>query len=160
MVKARLPIRKGKPAPVPFAAELDAESKEILRLINAIAGARSDVTDLIDSLQLLFAARAAVDEEVVFPHADECLTKREHREALVRAQLRTGVVDTLLSRAKSIEDTAGRRAWCSLLAAEASALFSDEKKLRLAFRPTELRTLQRDAAHVRAEVAAAFTPPR
>ena len=157
MPKPRLPIKKGKPAPLPFAAELDAESKEILRLINAIADARKDTSNLIDSLQVLFAARAAVDEEVVFPHADERLTKREHREALARAQLRTRVVDTLMSRAKSIEDHAGRRAWCSLLAAEASAWFTDEKKLRLAFRPTELRTLQRDAASVRAEVTAAFT---
>lgn len=159
MTKARLPIRKGKPAAPAFAAELDAESKEILRLIDAIAAARNDTSSLIDSLQLLFAARAAVDEEVVFPHAEESLTKREHREALVRAQLRTRVVDALMSRAKSIEDNVSRRAWCSMIAAEASALFSDEKKLRLAFRPDKLRTLQRDAANVRAEVAAAFTRP-
>ena len=157
MTKARLPIRKGKPVAPAFAAELDAESKEILRLIDAIAAARNDTSSLIDSLQILFAARAAVDEEVVFPHADERLTKREHREALVRAQLRTRVVDALMSRAKSIEDTVSRRAWCSMIAAEASALFSDEKKLRLAFRPNDLHTLQRDAANVRAEVAAAFT---
>jgi hypothetical protein len=156
MPKARLPIQKGKPAPALFAAELDAESKEILRLINAIADAHSDTSALIDSLQVLFAVRAAVDEEVVFPHADERLTRREHREALARAELRTRVVDTLLSRAKSIEDHASRRAWCSLISAEASALFTDEKKLRLAFRPTDLRALQRDAAHVRAEVSAAF----
>ena len=157
MTKARLPIRKGKPVAPAFAAELDAESKEILRLIDAIAAARNDTSSLIDSLQVLFAARAAVDEEVVFPHADESLTKREHREALVRAQLRTRVVDALMSRAKSIEDNVSRRAWCSMIAAEASALFSDEKKLRLAFRPNDLHTLQRDAANVRAEVAAAFT---
>jgi len=158
MAKARLPIKKGKPAQAGVAAELDAESKEILRLINAIADARSETSSLIDSLQLLFAARAAVDEEVVFPHADEQLTKREHRETLARAQLRTRMVDTLLSRAKSVEDNAGRRAWCSLIAAEATALFGDEKKLRVAFRPTDLRTLHRNAANVRAEVAAAFTP--
>lgn len=157
MTKARLPIRKGKPVAPAFAAELDAESKEILRLIDAIAAARSDPSSLIDSLQVLFAARAAVDEEVVFPHAEECLTKREHREALARAQLRTRMVDALMSRAKSIEDNVSRRAWCSMIAAEASALFSDEKKLRLAFRPNDLHTLQRDAANVRAEVAAAFT---
>lgn len=158
MPKATLSIKKGKPVAVPLAAELDAESKEILRLINAIAAARSDTTKLIDSLQLLFATHAAVGEEVVFPHADERLTKREHREALVRAQLRTGVIDRLLARATAIEGEAGRRAWCSLVAAEASALFVDEKKLRVAFRPADLRALHRDAAMVRADVAAAFTP--
>jgi len=157
MRKARLPIRKGKTAPASFVAELDAESKEILRLITSISGAHSDTSGLIDSLQLLFAARAAVDEEVVFPHADEQLTKREHREALARAELRTRVIDTLLARAASIESDAGRRAWCALVAAEAAALFADEKKLRAAFRPADLRTLHRDAANVRAEVVAAFT---
>lgn len=158
MARARLPIKKGKAVPVAFAAELDAESKEILRLIDAIAEAHSDTTTLIDSLQVAFAKRAAVDEEVVFPHADERLTRREHREALVRARLRTGVVDMLLTRATSIEGDAARRAWCALIADEATALFADEKKLRAAFRPDDLRELHRDAASVRAEVSAAFSP--
>ena len=157
MRKARLPVRKGKPEPASFVAELDAESKEILRIISSIATAESDPSTLIDSLQLLFAARAAVDEEVVFPHAGERLTRREHREALERAQLRTRVVDTLLARAASIESAPARRAWCALIAAEASALFADEKKLRVAFRPTDLRVLRRDAATVRADVAAMFS---
>jgi hypothetical protein len=157
MPKARLPIKKGKPAPASFVAELDAESKEILRLISSIADAHSDTSGLIDSLQLLFAARAAVDEEVVFPHAGERLTRREHREALERAQLRTRVVDTLLARAASIESEPARRAWCALIADEAAALFADEKKLRIAFRPNDLPALRRDAANVRAEVTAAFT---
>jgi hypothetical protein len=157
MRKARLPIRKGKTAPpVSFAAELDAESKEILRLITSIAGAHKDTSGLIDSLQLLFAAHAVVGEEVVFPHADERLTKREHREALARAQLRTRVIDTLLARAALIEGDTERRAWCALVAAEAAALFADEKKLRAAFKPADLRALHRDAASVRAEVVAAF----
>jgi hypothetical protein len=157
MRKARLPVRKGKPVPASFVAELDAESKEILRLISSIATAQSDTSALIDSLQLLFAARAAVDEEVVFPHADERLTRREHREALERAQLRTRVLDTLLARAASIESQPARHAWCALIAAEAAALFADEKKLRVAFRPNDLRVLRRDAATVRAEVAAMFS---
>src|SRR5213075_101393 len=97
MTRARLPIRKGEPVAPAFAAELDAESKEILRLIDAIAAASSDTSSVIDSLQLLYAARAAVDDEVVFPHADEQLTRREHRETLARAQLRTRMVDALMS---------------------------------------------------------------
>ncbi len=159
MRKGRLPIKKAKPAPVAFAAELDAESKEMLRLIAAIAEAHSDTTALIDSLQVAFAKRAAVDEEVVFPHADERLTKREHREALARAQLRTRVLDALMTGATAIDGHAARRVWCALLAAEAAALFADEKKLRLAFHANDLRALQRNAANVRAEVAAAFSHP-
>jgi hypothetical protein len=154
--KARLPIRKGKAVPAPFLAELDAESKEILHLISSIGSARGDITKLIDALQLRFAARAAVDEEVLFPHADERLTKREHREALARAQLRSGVVDVLLARAAAIAGVAERSAWCALAGAEAAALFEEERKLRTAFHPDDLRSLHRDATSVRAAVAAAF----
>ena len=156
MPKARLPIRKGKLAPAPFLAELDAESKEILRLIDSIAKARGEITRLIDSLQLRFAARAAVDDEVVFPHADERLTKRQDREALARAQLRSGVVEALMARAAAIEGLAARSAWCALVGAETAALFDDERRLRAAFRPDDLHSLHREAASVRAAVAAAF----
>jgi len=154
--KARLTIKKGKPAPAPFFAELDKESKEILRVIDSIATSRSDTTRLIDSLQLLFAARAAVDEEVVFPHADERLTRREHREALASAQLRAAVIDALMSRAATIEGVAARNAWCALVTAEAQALFAEERKLRAAFAPRDLGVLHRNANGVRAAVAEAF----
>lgn len=158
MRKARLPIKKARTALPAFAAELDAESKEIIKLIAAIGEAHGDATGLIDALQVAFAKRAAVDEEVVFPHAEETLTKKEQRQALARAQLRTRVLETLLARAAAIADQPGRRAWCELAGGEAAALFADEKALRAAFRPAELRALQRDAANVRADVAAAFTP--
>ena len=156
MTKARIPIKKGKTAAPAFMAELDAEAKEILRMIESIANARGDTSRLVDSLQLLFAARAAIEDEVVFPHADEHLTKREHREALARAQLRAAVVDALMSRVSAIDNVPTRKAWCALAGAEAAALFADERKLRIAFRPADLRTLHQNATSIRAEVAEAF----
>jgi len=150
-------------AAVERALDVASDGTHRVTLLHAVPGlarglltSRSDTTRLIDSLQLLFAARAAVDEEVVFPHADERLTRREHREALASAQLRAAVIDALMSRAATIEGVAARNAWCALVTAEAQALFAEERKLRAAFAPRDLGVLHRNANGVRAAVAEAF----
>jgi hypothetical protein len=151
------PTRKPKPAAVePFAAELDSEAAAILALLDEICNARADTAESMDALQLRFAQRATVDDEVLFAHAETVLTKPAELETLARARLRAAAIDALLGRAWQIDSGPARRAWCTLLIAEAKALFADETSLRASFKPSDLRDLHRAAAGAREDVARAF----
>jgi len=146
---------EGKRAPHPLLQELQKDEEEIAALLERVARGRGDVAGQIEPLEVALFPWLAILEDVILPHAAATL-KSEAQESVATASLRVDVLDTLIPRGRVAGETHERRAWCSLVENELSALCIDVRTITRLLAKGDLDALHRSASTLRREIGGQF----
>jgi hypothetical protein len=146
---------EGKRATHPLLQELQKDEEEIAALIGRIANGRGNVAMQMEPLELAFFPWLAVLEDVILPHAAATL-KSDVQESVATASLRVDLLDTLIPRGRAAGEPHERRAWCSLVEQELSALSLDVRTITRLLAKGDLDALHRSASTLRREIGGQF----